>query len=898
MNEKLKQSLPYITAVILFFVISLAYFPEVMQGKKLNQHDKKTWKGGAQEILKYQEETGERSQWTNSMFSGMPAYLVSNHAPNNISKTIYNIIDFGHNLRPLSFIFMLLIGFWIMFLFFEVDPWLSIVGAIAIAFSTYFFIIIEAGHITKVIALGFMGPIIAGMHYAYKKNAIAGTLVMMIFLAMQLLVNHLQITYYTLLVVIVYFIFVLVDTIKSKEYKQFIRSSLILVAGAIIAASTNFSQIITAYDYGQDSIRGKSELSFDSENKTNGLDKDYATRWSYGHIETLNLFIPNLMGGASQQALSENSEMYKKLKEFQRMDPKMQNPKQLIKNMPTYWGPQPFTSGPVYIGALIFFFFVLGIFLVKGRLKWWLISVTILSVLLAWGENFAVLTNFFLDYFPGYNKFRTVSMILVIAEFSIPVLGILAIKNIIEGKTETPEILKAVKWSAGIMAGIILILIINPGILSFENANDARVLPEQLISALESDRASIFRADAWRSLAFIVVGAASIWLFVKEKIKTTHLLAILAVAFLVDMWPVNKRFINSDDFVNASIEKRPFKKSPADEFILQDKELYHKVLNLTVSTFNDASTSYFHKSVGGYHGAKLRRYQDLVDFHISDEIQTLTSVLQKQVQPSTIDSVLQKLPILNMLNTKYFILNPQGRPLENFQRLNNAWFVSEVVTVNDPDEEISALVNPEKVIEVKELFNKKNDILKQLEKLGRRLQELSTPEASKTSEYSMLSQKYQKLNEELYVVTAKISTLRNFNSRKTAIVNKEFKEQIFKVKKDSTARIFLTEYKPNVLKYKSKVSSPQIVVFSDIYYEKGWNAYIDGKESPHFRANYVLRAMKIPVGEHEIEFKFEPQIVKTGNFVSLIGSVLFVLLIFGGIFWEYRKTNLNSKPVS
>ncbi|MEA2043408.1 MAG: YfhO family protein [Bacteroidota bacterium] len=893
MNEKLKKLIPYITALAVFFIISLVYFPEALQGKKLNQHDKKTWRGGAEEIIQYEKETDEHSYWTNSMFSGMPAYLVSNYAPNNVSRIGYKIIDFGHKIRPLSYVFMLLVGFWISLLFFKVDPWLSLAGAIALAFSTYFFIIMEAGHITKLVAIAFMGPIIAGMHYAYKEKALPGTLVMMVFLAMQLLVNHLQITYYTLLIVGLYFIFVLVDTIKSKEYKQFTRSTLFLVTGALIAASTNFSQIITAYDYGQDSIRGQSELSFDAENKTSGLDKDYATAWSYGKLETFNLIIPNLMGGASQQALSENSAVYKKLKGFQRQNPNMQNPKQIIKKMPTYWGPQPFTSGPVYIGALIFFLFVMGSFLVKGRLKWWLITITALSILLAWGENFNGLTNFFLEYFPLYNKFRTVSMILVIAEFSIPVLGILALREIIQNKVSKTEIMHALKWSAGIVGGIILLLIINPGILSFENAKDAQMLPEQLISALEEDRASIFRKDAWRSLFFVAVGVVSLWLFVKEKIKSEYLVAILALAFIVDLWPVNKRFINSEDFVKARKEREPFQQTPADAYILED-DGYNRVLNLTVSTFNDASTSYFHSSIGGYHGAKLRRYQDVIDYHISDEINRFKQVLQANPNNQSIDSVLNSMAVLNMLNMKYIILNPETRPVENTHRRGNAWFVNDVKLVKNPDEEISALVNPNKINKVKGLFNRKNDWQRKLENISGDLQKLNAPQGKDAAEYASLSVEYRKLNEELQIVVSQIAQLRNFNPKKLAIVNKTFEAQIFEPETDSSATIVLTDYKPNALSYTSKTSSDQIAVFSDIYYAKGWNAYIDGEKAEHFRANYLLRAMKIPAGEHQIVFEFRPEIVKAGNTVSLIGSVVFSLLLLGGLVYYFMQQKQNA----
>lgn len=835
---KLNKLIPYFTALILFLIISLAYFPDTIQGKKLNQHDKTTWKGGAKETFDFYEETGEWSLWTNSLFGGMPTYLVSNHAPNNWTKYIYKVLDLGHKYRPVSFIFMALLGFFIALLLFDIKPWLALIGAFAFAFSTYFLIIIEAGHITKVVAMAFMPPIIAGIYHAYNKKVFVGSIVMMVFLALQLLVNHLQITYYTLLIIIIYVIFETVKAFREKEQKEFLKSSSILIVAGLIAISTNFSQLITAYDYGKDSIRGKSELTINKKNQTSGLDKDYATAWSYGKLETLNLMIPNLVGGGSSGELSKDSEMYK---EFKKLG--VGNLSEIIKHMPTYWGPQPFTSGPVYIGAIIMFLFIFGLFLVKGHLKWWLFASTILSIFLAWGKNFMPLTDFFLDYFPMYNKFRTVSMILIIAEFTIPLLAFLALRDIFEKKVTKKEIYKALKWSGGIVVGIIIILVINPGILSFSAENDVATFSRMfglkqdaqsqqilkiLVSAIEQDRASLFRADAFRSLGFILVSALLLWLFVEEKIKQTAFIAALGFLILVDLWSVDKRFLNSDDFVSARIEKEPFSKSVADKFILKDKELDYRVLNLAVSTFNDASTSYFHKSIGGYSGVKMRRYQELIDNAINPEINMLISAINNGSSELDIKSATQKLSVLNMLNTKYIIVNPAYPPMMNNFILGNVWFVNEIKQVNNADEEIKSI--------------------------------------------------------------------RAFNPERTAIIDKKFKEQFFKFKKDDDASIVLTSYAPNKLSYKSKAETDQLAVFSEIYYAKGWNAYIDGKLAPHMRANYVLRAMKVPAGEHKIEFKFEPSIWKIGNTVSLIGSILFFLTLFGSIgFYFYKKNNIKEE---
>ena len=819
-----QKIMPYLAAVLLFLLVTYAYFPDMLEGNRLSQHDMQTWKGGSNEIKQFKEETGEHSQWTNSMFGGMPSYLITNYSPNNIVQNIYNVLDFNHSQRPASLVFLYLFGFFIALILFGVDPWLAIVGALAFAFSSYFFIIIEAGHITKVAAIAFMAPIIAGVHHAYNKNKFTGAAFFTVFLALQLLVNHLQITYYTMLVVIIYLIFQAVETYKSKLYSTFAKASGILVICTIIAVSTNFAQMLVVYDYGKDSIRGKSELTSNKANQTSGLDRDYATAWSYGKMETFNLLIPNLVGGASTSKLSENSKMYEELVNYG-----AENPKNIIKSMPTYWGPQPFTSGPVYIGALMIFLFVMGLFLVKGKLKWWLLAATILSILLAWGKNFMFFTDLFLDYFPGYNKFRTVSMILVIAQFTVPLLGILAVKEIVEEKVTKEQILKSLLYSLGILGGIILILLI-PGILSFTNASDAQNFKgaEALIPALESDRASIFRMDAFRSLAFILIGAAAIFAFSKKYIKVNMLYVIIGIAVLVDLWTVDKRFLNSEDFVSAQQERDPFKASEADKFILKDNEKDFRVLNFTVSTFNDASTSFFHKSIGGYSGAKMRRYQELIEGPISKEMSIFENSMQsKDATIEKIQASLARASVLNMLNTKYLIVDPNMLPVMNYFRMGNAWFVENVKQVANADEEIKAVDN--------------------------------------------------------------------FSPEITAIVDVRFKDELFNFTKDTSAVIKLIDYKPNKLIYETSAKTDQLAVFSEIYYAKGWNAYIDGKLSPHFRANYILRAMKVPAGQHKIEFKFEPAIWKTGNTISLIGSILFVLFIIGGLGFMVYQSRTKTK---
>ncbi len=508
--------------------------------------------------------------------------------------------------------------------------------------------------------------------------------------------------------------------------------------------------------------------------------------------------------------------MYKALDEYG-----AQNPKQLIKNMPTYWGPQPFTSGPVYIGAIVIFLFFLGLILVKGQIRWWIISITALSFALAWGHNLMPITDLFMDYFPGYNKFRTVSMILIIAEFSIPLLGFLALKRIVDKEVSEKQVIKAVLYSAGGLVLVALFFMI-PGILSFSTASDEQSLPKELIPALEADRASLLRADALRSIVYVLIGAGLIWAFVKQKITKNVFYIILGLVILLDLWTINKRYLNSEDFESGISAEEPYIASTANKFILKDSDIDFRVLNLTVSTFNDASTSYFHNSIGGYHGAKLERYQELIDNVLQNEIGFLVQTMQqKDLTEEKLRAVLSKLSVINMLNTKYIIIDPNTLPIMNYFRLGEAWFVENVKIVENANAEITAV--------------------------------------------------------------------QNFSPDVTAVVDQRYNDQIFKFEKDTAAVIELTDYKPNELTYQTKTNSDQLAVFSEIYYAKGWNAYTDGKLSPHFRADYVLRAMKVPAGEHKIVFKFEPQIWVFGNMVSVTGSVVFVLFIIGGIVFLVLK---------
>ncbi|MDR1760956.1 MAG: YfhO family protein [Bacteroidales bacterium] len=802
-----KSLIQPIAILALFFVSIMIYFsPVFFDGEKLQTHDVQQWQGMAKEMLDHNEQVkkmgaGTETQWTNSMFGGMPTYLIGIQT-DNLTQDVHKLFNTNHK-HPEMIAFMYFLCFFIALLLFEIPLWLCMLGALFYGFSSYFFIIIEAGHVTKSIALGYMPLVIASVVACYKNKLWLGAALFSLTLSFLLMVNHLQIAYYTMYIILAFVLFQLYDAWRTKAlWLHFFKPSLFLLIAAVLAIGANAANLYMTYDYGKDSMRGKSELTHDADNKTEGLDRDYATAWSYGIDETLDLFIPNFKGGSSNGTLSENSETYQTMKQG---GVPTRNAQDFIQHAPTYWGPQSFTSGPVYVGAIVVFLFVFGLMFVRGSIKWWLASLTVLSILLAWGSNFMSLTNFFLDYVPGYNKFRTVSMILVIAQFTMPLLAIIALAQFLRDETRQDEAWKKLKIALYICGGLLLALLVSVGSLyTFSSASDAQ-LPEWLVQAIQADRKAMLISDLWRTLFFVAVtfGTLALWHF--RKIKYAYLIAILAVFTYFDMWTVNKRYLNDQDFVAQRTKQLDFPKTPANETILADTDPNFRVMNLTVSPFNDASTSYFHKSIGGYHGAKMKRYQELIDFHLSK----------------------MNMNVYNMLNTKYFIVeNPQTRqPMAqlNPDALGNAWFIQNLHTVPNADAEIVALTN--------------------------------------------------------------------FNPATEAFVDVRFASQltdsVFTV--DSTAAITLTNYAPNDITYTSHNAQAGIGVFSEIYYDKGWNAYVDGKLVPHFRVNYVLRALAIPAGTHTIEFKFEPQSYVISNRISFIASLLLVLSVAAVVFFEIRK---------
>jgi len=788
----IKKLLPILIAIGIYLAISISYYPEALQGKVLPQGDVNTWKGGAKELLDYRAETGEEGFWTNSMFSGMPGYLLSVHYVWNPFAPIHHALEL-YSFRPVSFLFMTMFLFFLAMLLFGVNPWLSIIGGIAYGFSSYFIIIAEAGHILKLEVLAYIPLMIASIYYTYKKDKWLGAVIFTLTIGIQLLLNHLQMTYYGFLVVLIMVIFLFIDFLKQNATKDFFIRSAFLVIATLFAIGINFPKLALTYEIAQHSIRGKSELTINHKNKTNGLDKDYITQWSYGIGETLTLLTPYAKGGSSTEAVGKESETYKLLSHNY---PPAQL-KQITKHLPLYWGDMPFTAGPVYAGSILIFLFVLGLFLIKGSLKWWILTATILSIMLAWGKHFMWLTDLFINYFPMYNKFRAVSSILVIAEFTIPLLAILTLQRLYSDKVNKDEFIKALKWTLGIVGGLLLILWMMPGaFFSFTGQSDAGYLQQgatQFVDALRADRKAFLQHDAIRSLIFILLSAGTLYYMFIGKLKKTNGIIILGLLILIDMWGVDKRYVNNDDFISKRIAKVPYPKTQADEMILRDTS-YYRVFNLTVSTFNDASTSYWHKSIGGYNAAKLKRYQELIEYQISKN----------------------NMEVLNMLNTKYVILRPDMMPLPNNNAFGHAWFVKNYVVVKNADEEIAALG--------------KNDL------------------------------------------------------RTTAIVDDDF-QKLLPAKGtfggDTSAVIRLDSYAPNKLVYSFSSRTEQLVVFSEIYYNKGWaEAASNSIDSFHVITSTLVNKKEAKIGNIKYWFYFNRCFGK-GN--KVFRGIYFIIAVFRSI---------------
>ena len=820
--------------MVVFLAITFVYFYPVLEGKKLKMHDIQMWKGMSKEIVDYRESSGEEALWTNSMFGGMPAWQISVKYKANLMKYIDKVLTLGLP-YPANYVFLYFLGFFILLLVLRVNPWVSIAGAIAFALSSYFFIILGAGHTSKAHAIGYMAPVLAGIILAFNKKYFWGGLLTGFALSLEIISGHLQITYYLLILVIIYGVYQIIETVRSKDYLHFTKAAGVLIIAAILAVLTHSTNLWATYEYGQETMRGTPELTKDVLEKSSGLDKDYITAWSYGVGETWSFLIPNAKGGASG-AIGN-------IPELENADPAY---RQAIEQQGShYWGDQPGTSGPVYVGVIVMFLFILGLFIVNNKLKWVLLAATILSIMLGWGKNFMPLTDLFIDYIPGYAKFRAVSMILVIAELTIPLLAFMALNKIFTEPGIVKKQIKAFYISLGLTAGIIALFYLIPtAFFSFLNeyetiqfaqmmkGNDAAQI-SLYIKSLEDVRIAIFKNDALRSLFFVLAGAVIIYFYIQDKLNKTIFIGVLSILILVDMFGVDKRYLNNEKtgrsykmWESKQAYENPFKPSKADNIILQDKNPDFRVLDLTKSTFNDASTSYFHKSIGGYHGAKLQRYQDLIEHNIDKEIKVIIGGLSKGIDQDGINKLLRNQQVLNMLNTNYIIYNTEASPLFNEYSFGNAWLVSEYIMLNNADEEIAAL--------------------------------------------------------------------NTIDLKSTAVIDKRFEGDFSgNFQYDKNASIKLDSYVPNKLEYSFNASSEQMVVFSEVYYDKGWNAYIDGEQKPYFRANYILRAMTIPAGQHQIVFKFEPKVWVIGEKVSLASSLLLILLLVVGVFIEVKKRYLK-----
>lgn len=810
MQFNYKKLLPHLVVFVLFMVASLAYFNPVLQGKKIFQSDIVQYTGMAKQQNDFRKNTGEETFWTDAAFGGMPTYQLGAKYPNNYIKELDLAIRFLP--RPADYLFLYFIGMYILFLVLKVDYKLAFLGALAFGFSTYLIIILGVGHNAKAHAIAYMPLVLSGIFLTFQRKYLWGFLLLTVAMGLELTANHFQMTYYLMLLVVIIGLVYLIDAYKKKELPHFFKAVGLMCISVIIAIGLNATNILATKEYADTSTRGKSELTINAngtpkDNKT-GLDYDYITEYSYGKLESFNLFIPRFMGGSSSEAFPEDS---KTVETLLRMGASSQEANQILNQIPMYWGDQSFVGAPAYIGAIVIFLAILALFLVRGRLKWWTISAFILILLLSWGKNFSGLTQFFIDYVPLYNKFRAVSSIQVILELILPILAIVGLHQFFNSFEREDEKKKALLYSTGIVGGLTLIFILFKSTLfDFASPYDSYFRDEMglpFLEAIRDDRMALFTSDAIRSLIFVILTAVVLWLFIKGTLKKGLVIAALCVLVLVDLVGVDRRYVNEEDFVQAKLVEEPFQKNGADIQILED-DGHFRVYDATTNAFNSARASFYHNALGGYHAAKPGRMQDLFEFYISQG----------------------NIGILNMMNVRYIITqNKNGGPVaqRNPYANGDVWFVENVQPAENADQEIQLLDS--------------------------------------------------------------------LDTKKTAIIRNEYLSKIpaNKVERDSTASIELVSYKPNHLVYEASTKSDQLAIFSEVYYDKGWNAYINGKPAEYFRANYVLRAMIVPTGNNKIEFKFEPKVIQTGSLISTISSILLLLILLSGLYFTFRKKEIK-----
>lgn len=803
----LKAILIHFFVVVFFTIAALAYFYPVLQGKVIKQSDIEQFTGMAKEQVDFRKKTGEEPYWTNSAFGGMPTYQLGAYYPHDYVKKLDLFIRFLP--RPADYLFLYFIGFYILLCCMKVDFRLAILGALAFGFSTYLIIILGVGHNAKAHALAYLPLLLGGIILIFRKKYLWGFLLTAIAMALEIRANHYQMTYYFMFLVLIFGIVHLVDASRRKALKPYFISVGIAVIAVALGIAANATSLMATKEYADWSTRGKSDLTVNPDGSfkenTGGLEKGYITQWSYGITESLNLFVPRLFGGSSNEDLGENSKSYDFL-----IDQGISRSQALSfsSGLPLYWADQPSTAGPAYVGAIIFFLFILGLLMVKGRAKWWLLGGTLLSLFLSWGKNFSVLTDFMIDYFPLYDKFRAVSSAQVVLELCVPILATLALREIFSASVEKTEKIKSLKISFFIILGLGVCLFLFKGMFGFEGPNDAflkKNYGDELVSLIQSDRKAVYNSDLFRSLAYIFLAALVLWFFLKDKLKTNIVIVAIGVLIVADLVGVDKRYVDTDNFVAKRKMLQPFPETALDRQIKKDESIF-RVYDPSEG-LNGARASYYHQSIGGYHAAKPARLEDLFSFHIYKG----------------------NMGVLNMLNVKYVVQQDekgQSYPAVNPEANGNAWFVKKLVKVDNADAEIQAL-------------------------------------------------------DTLQTKTVAIAT---------AKMLKGVSGSNFKL--DSLSTIALTDYAPNHLIYTSKNEYNGVAVFSEMYYAHGWNAYIDGQPAAHFRVNYALRALEVPAGQHTIEFKFEPEVINTGSQIALASSIVFGLLLFGGIifrFWRSRR---------
>ncbi len=797
MQFSFKKILPHILVILGFIIVSLAYFSPVLQGKAIFQNDIKQYIGMSKQQKDFRAQTGEETYWTNSAFGGMPTYQLGAKYPHNYIKKLDLALRFLP--RPADYLFLYLLSFYILLIVLKVDFKLAAVGALAFGFSTYLIIILGVGHNSKAHAIAYMPLVLSGISLTFQRKYIAGFLLTTLAMGLEIVSNHFQMTYYLLLLVIVLGVVYLIDAFKKQVLPHYFKSVGILVLAVILSIGLNATGVMATQEYVKESTRGKSELTINPDGSpkevTTGLDRDYITQFSYGLVETFNLYIPRFMGGGNFEHVGKDSEIYKKFRS---------------EDAPTYWGDQPIVEAPAYVGAVILFLFVLGLFLVKGRLKCWLVGGTVVSLLLSYGKNLSFLTDFFIDYVPLYNKFRAVSSIQVILELCIPVLGIFALVRLLNDFEKKEEKLKALKYSTIITGGLALMfLLFKNSLFNFSGANDGYYIQsygQEFVSALKEDRKSIFTADTLRTLVLVLLSAGTIFMFLKGKLKEKWVIVAFGTLILFDLVGVDKRYVNNDDFTSAIKVNKPFRANAADLEIQKDKG-HFRVFDISNQGIqNRTKASYFHNSLNGYNAAELKRYREVFDFYVAKN----------------------NINVLNMLNTKYVIVDSEKEvaPLINDEANGNAWFIEKLEKVDSANDEILALDN---------LDTKRKAV---------------------------------------YVAEEPVN-------KNTFVL-------------DSLASISLKEVKPNYLKYESNNANNGFAIFSEIYYGNGWKTFIDGEPTNHRRVNYTLRGMQIPKGNHTIEFKFDPDVVKTGSSIALGSSVLLILLLAGGLFFEIKKNKTTS----